>query len=495
MNIIEAIDDPHLLGAAIRNAESWKPWRAFLAAAFGLPLDAYGAELFRQCTGRSELPSSPFSFAWLVCGRRGGKSFAMAVVAVYLGAFKDWRPRLSPGERAVILLVATDREQAKILRRYIGGILELPVLAQLVESETADSIELRNRLAIEVVTCSYRLVRGRSVCVALLDEAAFWRREDSANPDIEVLTAIRASMATFGDDAMMVIGSSPYARRGILWDAWRKYFGKPDAKNLVWQAPTRTMNPSVEQSFIDAEFERDSASAEAEYNAQFRSDIEAFISREAVEACVEPGVLERAPIANVRYVGFADPSGGSSDSMTLAIAHREGDAVILDAVRERKPPFSPDAVVTEFAALLKSYHIGSVRGDRYAGEWPREVFRKHEIEYLVADKTRSELYLAMLPLVMSRRADLLDNPKTGNQFVGLERRTARSGRDSIDHGPGQHDDLANAVAGALLAAIAPVQQVSFCAPIIIENPNSTAAALADAFNDRRSSGFRVKWGV
>jgi hypothetical protein len=35
--------------------------------------------------------------------------------------------------------------------------------------------------------------------------------------------------------------------------------------------------------------------------------------------------------------------------------------------------------------------------------------------------------------------------------VGLERRTARGGRDSIDHAAGAHDDLANVVAG--LAAV------------------------------------------
>ena len=38
------------------------------------------------------------------------------------------------------------------------------------------------------------------------------------------------------------------------------------------------------------------------------------------------------------------------------------------------------------------------------------------------------------------------------QLCGLERRTAWGGRDSIDHGPGSHDDIANAVVGALLAA-------------------------------------------
>ena len=78
----------------------------------------YQAELFRQCTGRAEAPTAPASYLWLVIGRRGGKSFAMALIAVYLAVFRDWRKYLTPGERAIVLLVAADREQAKILHRY-----------------------------------------------------------------------------------------------------------------------------------------------------------------------------------------------------------------------------------------------------------------------------------------------------------------------------------------------------------------------------------------
>jgi hypothetical protein len=88
-----------------------------------------------------------------------------------------------------------------------------------------------------------------------------------------------------------------------------------------------------------------------------------------------------------------DPSGGSNDAMTLAIAHKEGNTVILDMVRERRPPFSPEAVVEEFANELKNYRITTVAGDRYAGEWPRERFRLHGVNYEVADKSKSELYL------------------------------------------------------------------------------------------------------
>jgi hypothetical protein len=74
--------------------------------------------------------------------------------------------------------------------------------------------------------------------------------------------------------------------------------------------------------------------------------------------------------------GFCDPSGGSADAMTLAIGHRQDDVVVIDALRERRPPFSPDDVAAEFAALLKSYRVTVVHGDRYAGEWPRERFRE-----------------------------------------------------------------------------------------------------------------------
>ena len=66
---------------------------------------------------------------------------------------------------------------------------------------------------------------------------------------------------------------------------------------------------------------------------------------------------------------------GANDSFTLAVAHKEGNTAILDAVREVRPPFSPEAVVAEFADLLKKYRINTVEGDRYGGEWPREQFR------------------------------------------------------------------------------------------------------------------------
>jgi hypothetical protein len=422
---------------------------------FGLALDEAGLALFHQCTGRSSPSLLGYLEASLIIGRRGGKSLILALIAAYLACFHDWSPYLTGGERGTIMIIATDRRQATTIFKYLRGMLGIPLLAGLIQRETSDTIDLSNSITIEIQTASFRTVRGRTVVAALCDELAFWMGDDSANPDTEILAALKPAMATI-PKALMLKASSPYSRRGALWNDHRKHFGKDDSTTLVWQAPTRVMNPSVPEAFIAGEYENDPSAAAAEYGAQFRTDVESFISREAIEAVTSPGVFERGHISGQRYFAFNDPSGGSSDSMTLAIAHlgrghiESEKTVVLDAIRERRPPFSPKSVVDEFAQLLRIYGITAVRGDRYAGEWPRERFRVHGIAYELSDKSKSDIYRDFLPIVNSKQCDLLDHQRLFGQLVSLERRTARGGRDSIDHAPGGHDDVANAVAGVVV---------------------------------------------
>ena len=468
MNILAAMDDPAIFAPWFRRGD-WAAWRAFLVALFGLPMSAGQMVTFTACTGRDDAPEGAATEAWLVCGRRAGKSFVLALIAVFLACFRDYRGFLAPGERATVMVIAADRRQARVILRYVRAMLTgIPMLSVTIERETAESFDLNNAVSIEVATASFKRTRGYSICAALCDEVAFWPSDDAAEPDVEILDALRPAMATI-PGAMLLCASSPHARRGALWDAYRRYFGK-SGPILVWQAATRTMNPGVPQRIIDDAIERDPAVAAAEYGAQFRTDVERVFTREAVEACVSQGTFERSPISDVSYRAFVDPSGGSADSMTLAISHREGDAVLIDAVRERKPPFSPEGVVRDFADLLKTYRVGVVRGDRYAGEWPREQFRKAGIEYVVADRPKSDLYRDLLPVINSGRVDLLDHERLNGQLIGLERRTGRGGRDSIDHAPGGHDDIANAVAGAVAAVLRHVEDADDlpALPIIIQ---------------------------
>lgn len=458
MNITPAaaIDDPNLLGKGFAG-ESWTRWRAILKAAYAEPLDDEERALFREVAAR-EPPRRRVRELWVIAGRRSGKDSIAAAIATVAG-MGDYEESLRPGERATIMCIASDRAQAKIVHRYIkANLTETPLLAPLVAKETEETIELDNRTEVIVSANSYKAVRGRAIIVAIFDEVAFWRDESSATPDVETYNAIEPSLATL-PGAMLIGISSPYRRSGLLFERWTRFYGKDDDDVLVVRGASRLFNPTLPQSLIDRALERDPDAAAAEWLAQWRADIADFVSREVVEAVVPHGVFERAPQRGRIYCGFADPSGGSSDSMTLAIAHLDDDGVArLDALREVRPPFSPEAVVAEFAATLRTYGLSRVQGDRYAGEWPRERFAVHGIQYETADRPKGDMYRDALPLLNSGKVWLLDHPRLVAQLCGLERRTSRGGRDSIDHRPGEHDDVANAAVGALLHAKVPPPQ-------------------------------------
>jgi hypothetical protein len=456
ISLVDAVANPAgLFGSQFADA-SWMPWRVVLAALEGRALDEEGLALYRRCTGRQTPPNAAVKEFIAIVGRRGGKSRIGALLAVEAACLRDWTPYLAPGEVATVAVIAADRSQARTTFGYIAGLLDaVPMLGQRVTRRRAHAIELGQRVRIEVTTASARTTRGYTFAAVICDELAFWRSETSVEPDVEVLAAVRPGMTTLPGSRLVCI-SSPYARRGALWQAFKDHYGRENDPVLLWRAPSVAMNPAVDPAAVAAAYQRDPASAAAEYGAEFRTDVEAFLTRELLDAVIVPGRAGLPPLSSTAYVAFVDPSGGAQDAMTLAIAHSEtvdGHLVaVLDLVAARTPPFSPESVGREFARLLKGYNVHCVTGDRYSGEWCREVFSRHGVAYVVSEQTKSQLYAEWLPLITSQRVALLDNPKLVQEALGLERRTARGGRDSIDHGPHGHDDLLNAAAGALVLA-------------------------------------------
>ncbi|MFN8096220.1 MAG: hypothetical protein U0599_29075 [Vicinamibacteria bacterium] len=430
---------------------SWDAWRTILRATFALPMDAEQLATFQALTGRTEAPTQPAKEAWVIAGRRSGKSITAALVATYIATTRTFR--LAPGERGVLMVLASDRRQARVIRRYVGGLLEsTPVLAALVDRQTREAIVLKNGIEIEIHTSSYRSVRGYTVVAAICDEIAFWASEDSADPDREVLAALRPATATV-PDALLVCLSSPHARVGEAWRTHEAHFAKDGDPVLVVQGATRTLNPTVPQALVDAALAADPAAARAEWLAEFRSDVESFVTREALERCVDPTrPLELPPARGTRYHAFVDPSGGRHDSFTLAIGHVEraddgSDVLVVDVARELRSPFNPTEAVAEDSVLLRSYGVDQVTGDRYGGSWPEEAFKRCGITYVPAAKPKSDLYGDALALLYGERVELAADRRLVEQIVGLERRVGRGGRDSIDHPPNGADDVANAVLG------------------------------------------------
>ena len=368
------------------------------------------------------------------------------MLACYLATSRDWSKILSPGEQGYIFLIANDKEQAKILKRYISGILEeSPRLKGLVRKELTWEIELNNRITIAVRTKNFRTLRGYTVIAAILEELAYWRSEESANPDLEVLAAIRPAMLTV-KNALLIGISSAHAKRGLLYDQYKKYYGKT-AGPLIWKSSTVDMNPTVDKSIIAADIKSDPAKYKSAYLSEFRGDIESYLGIDDLEKVTEKGVWTRSYDPDYSYKAFCDPSGGRADSMTLAIGFMVNGYAVISRLQEAKPPFSPEEVVKQFSETLKEFGISKITSDRYGGSWPEESFKNHGIQVEYSGLAKSDLYLNFIPLVMNEKVLLLDNKKLRMQFANLERRTGSGGREIIDHPSGSHDDLCNAAAG------------------------------------------------
>jgi hypothetical protein len=454
ISLRDALTDPALLGHVLKG-ESWLPWRVLLIASMGEALLDEERPVFTKLTGRAREPLQRVNELEAVVGRRGGKTSAVAAQATYIAACCDHSDALARGETGVLLCVAQDQRVAKkILDFCEANLSDSEILRQLIKGRAQDTIELTNNINIEVRPASFRKLRGPTYVAIIADELAFWFTEANyANPDVEVLAAVRPGLLTTGGP--LIMASSPYAKMGVLWDTFRKHYGPDGAPGvLVAKGTTRDFNQTIPQAEIDRELERDRARNTAELLAEFRSDLESFVSIEVVESCVG-SYYEIGPVAGTSYYGFTDPSGGRDDSFSLSIAHRDGERVVVDCIREVKPPLSPEGVIAEFVSVLKSYYCHKVTGDRYGGEFPREQFRKRGITYNVSERVKSDIYVDFLPLLNSNRVMLPRNEKLIRQLTSLERTTVRgSGKDTIDHprDRGMHDDVANAVAGAAVLA-------------------------------------------
>ena len=231
----------------------------------------------------------------------------MATLAAYIAGLCDHSDASSPGETGRCSMIAPDQRQSRLLLDYAEAAFETsPILRQLIRVRNADTLSLNNGIDLEVRSASFRRLRGVTNIAILADEAAYWLSEESANPDTEILNAVRPSLATT-KGPLIVIGS-PYARKGEVWSTFSRHYGeKGDPMILVAHGTSRDFNPSLDQSVIDRAMERDPAAASAEYLAQFRSDIETFVTIEAVRACVEAGCRERPPLTPMEICRLHGP--------------------------------------------------------------------------------------------------------------------------------------------------------------------------------------------
>lgn len=401
-----------------------------------------------------------FREAWLIMGRRSGKTdtFAATIVAyeATLGGHEEY---LRPRQQGVIFEIAQDLRLAKNALHFVRGVLESSALLEAeITNITADHIDLKNNLTIACVPPSLKSVRGYAAPVAVLDEVGVWYQEaESANPDYEIYRAITPGQIQFPNKKIVGI-SSPWNKAGLLFEyAEAGTRGTKHAvpsvrsryeHSLVLQCPTAVMdNPHVTRDFLEKEKARDPAAFDREMLAIFQDSISGFIPSVLVGMAVSKDVFERECEAKYHYIAAMDPAF-KRDAFGFTIMHNENGKIVQDVARRFVGIPDPKQIMNMIIPICKQYGISVIYSDQYQLQSLQSLARERGIEIIgitFTAKSKTEMYGNLQQLFLQRKITLLDDFDTVKELKTLERTITEGGQVSIAAPKGMHDDMATVV--------------------------------------------------
>jgi hypothetical protein len=331
--------------------------------------------------------------------------------------------------------------------------------------------------------CSYSSIRGVPVICAVLDELAFWHHEDhAANPEHEVINAIRPAMATLSNTKLIKI-STPFRKEGTLWSEFQR---RNQLDHYVWQLSSQEMNPAISSHFLHKARSANEDTFRREHLAEFVDTNSGWITPELLEPSIMLGCRELPRVFHGTYAAAIDPAFQRND-FGFAIVHRSdrGDVSVACGLRwtGTKAIHLDFAMVCEQIRIkLDQYGINSLVGDQYCFPMLKQHFSRLNIFYRelsFGTGTRASLFGNLRQLIIQRKIAILDDPGLLHQLRSLEEVRAANGNIDIRPARSAKDDLAIAVALAAseLSEAVPDQ----CVPVILGNAETVITAGYDAY--------------
>jgi hypothetical protein len=436
---------------------SWRPMLTLFKVLSGRrDFDEWETGLIREATGIEALPDGPIRELWISCGRRASKTTMAVLMSAYYALWGEWEKDLQPGEHPMSFVISPTLTQTRVFMDYTKALFQLKHLRHFVEREMSESVWLRNGARIEARPASWRSSRGWTCGFLCLEECAYFRFEsESAVRDVEIYTSLKPATTTIRNSLTVGV-STPFARQGLLFSKFSQNWGRPGPV-LCWRLPTWKMNLGLTEEALRRDFAEQLGEAEfnCEFGAMEREDIEAYLPGPLLDAAIVKGRTSLEPKRGVEYFGFCDPSEGlrkGGDSMTFAVAHREGEKSVLDCLLEFRPPFNPKQVIETVATTAREFWITKIVQDRHAIGWIASDLDRFGISVEPSEFDKSKIYEFFAVLMNKSQVELLGDGRLRTQIMGLQRILRSGGGVTIDHLRGGHDDSANATAGALVLA-------------------------------------------
>jgi hypothetical protein len=419
---------------------------AVFAEVVGQPLAPYQAEALRL-EARETVVQAP---------RQTGKSRSLALLAA-------WWAFSKPGQ--VVLLVSAGEVAAN---RLLGQVLQVcrhELLAGSVLDESRTLLTLSNGSTIRSVPASEAQIRGWSVDLLILDEAAYIAE------DVVVGAALPTTAARPG--ARIVWASSPWSDSGPFWAVARRGLdGSQDAvRTFRWRlADAWWISPGhVEEMRARLSPLR----FRAEYEGEFVGSADAFLPADEIRAAVAPYALWDPALSGGGSVTLGCDWGRAFDSHAVVAAGvlqdwgANGRAVLfLPYLEASRRPYGEQVV--HVASLEAGFDVQVVTSETNGvGAYPTEelervLSRRVEVVPVASSQRSKEDAYGRLRVLLSRQQLVLpDDVELLRQLGGLVARTTERGGLSIAAATdATHDDLPDALSMALAGLPAVLPQVA-----------------------------------
>lgn len=411
--------------------------------------------------------------AVLSLGRRSGKTTLAAICAVYAAVCLGGRYRKSLGLRSTfnILCIANKENQSKVALGIIRDLIERsPLLQPLIKRQAMETLELSNGAIFTASPASSRGIRGQASPLIIFDELAHSLDTSGNAAGDQLYQAVAPGAAQFGEDAKILMLSTPWIQSGIFWDFFNQGQSPDYPSTYSISLPTWEVNPHLpyDGDFLRTERDRDPWTFGIEYGANFASPVGSFLSSDDIESCILREHANPVPAKSDQYYTLSlDPAKGGRDEYVACILHWEKDECIID----RWHTFEPSVVdgkrrlvnIEDVESwIIESntrYRFHKIILDQYNSQSTIQNLRKRGLpcrELHWSSKSMTEAYTKLRNLVIAGNLNLYRHKKAIGQLKGLTVKYNSVGTMSVSGGNGAGvDDYCAALAGAVLVSSPP----------------------------------------
>ncbi len=398
---------------------------------------------------------------YIVSGIRCGKSLHAAAMGVWMMMTCTLQQtsgvELRPGETPRVSIVSLSKDVARqTFSHVLGSVMKSDKLrARLLGDPTSDGIKMMHptgrpvELKVVAGARSGATLVGSWSAGVIFDEAPRMLGQESGIVNLDDLRSAVRFRLLRGSQIWYV--GSPWKPAGPVYEAVKRYHGKPSRKILVVRATSDQMNPEhwtkavIKQAYAD-----DPETAAVELGAQFADLRSMMFDPSCLERAQREGPMVLPFEEGLEYCAAMDPAT-RTNAWTLVIFTRKDSQLVMVGGWEWRSggaPLDPDAVMQEVAEIVHNYGIEAVLSDQWSVDAIRAIGVKYRVfvrQEMISGREKFNIYMSLARRFEAGLVELPPNDLVAADLKGVVKRPNDKGMMSIilpQTSDGRHCDFA-----------------------------------------------------